>query len=63
MASIETVRDTTDQLPIVTPNWNYLHISRDVVSALRQRGVTDEQVDMMLIENPRRIFERQKGAY
>lgn len=23
MASIETVRDTTDQLPIVTPNWNY----------------------------------------
>lgn len=52
-----------DQLPIVTPNWNYLHITRDVVPALKQRGVTDEQVDQMLIDNPRRIFERAKVAY
>ncbi len=52
-----------DQLPIVTPNWNYLHITRDVVPALKQRGVTDAQVDQMLIDNPRRIFERAKVAY
>lgn len=52
-----------DQLPIVTPNWNYLHITRDVVPALKHRGVTDEQVDQMLIDNPRRIFERAKVAY
>jgi phosphotriesterase-related protein len=52
-----------DQLPIVTPNWNYLHITRDVVPALKQRGVTEEQVDQMLVDNPRRIFERPKGAY
>ena len=52
-----------DQLPIVTPNWNYLHITRDVVPALKQRGVTEEQIDQMLIDNPRRIFERPKTAY
>lgn len=52
-----------DQLPIVTPNWNYLHITRDVVPALKQRGVTEEQIDQMLIDNPRRIFERPKMAY
>lgn len=52
-----------DQLPIVTPNWNYLHITRDVVPALKQRGVTDGQVDQMLIDNPRRIFERARVAY
>jgi phosphotriesterase-related protein len=46
----------------VTPNWHYLHIHNDVLPALRQRGVTDEQIDTMLIHNPRKIFET-KGAY
>ncbi|MGH9115809.1 MAG: phosphotriesterase family protein [Acidimicrobiales bacterium] len=46
----------------VTPNWNYLHITRDVVPALRERGVTEEQVQAMLVDNPRKIFEHQ-GAY
>jgi phosphotriesterase-related protein len=46
----------------LTPNWHYLHIHNDVLPALRQRGVTDEQIDTMLIHNPRKIFET-KGAY
>jgi phosphotriesterase-related protein len=45
-----------------TPNWHYNHISDDVIPALRERGVTDEQVDQMLVHNPRAIFEQQ-GAY
>ncbi len=49
-------------LPAVLPNWHYLHIHNDVIPALRARGVTDEQLNQMLVENPRRIFERQ-GAY
>jgi phosphotriesterase-related protein len=44
-------------LPVILPNWHYLHIHNDVIPALRQRGVTDEQIDTMLIGNPRRIFE------
>jgi len=44
------------------PNWHFLHITKDILPALRQRGVTEEQVRTMLVENPRRIFERQ-GAY
>ncbi|MDT7573664.1 MAG: phosphotriesterase-related protein [Actinomycetota bacterium] len=40
------------------PNWNYLHVLRDVVPALLDRGVTQEQVDQMLIANPRRFFEQ-----
>ena len=39
------------------PNWNYLHVQKDVVPALLERGVTQEQVDQMLIGNPRRYFE------
>ena len=52
-----------DQLPVVLPNWNFLHISRDVIPALKERGVTDEQIDQMLVDNPRRYFESPLGAY
>jgi phosphotriesterase-related protein len=44
------------------PRWNYTHIPREVVPALRERGVPEEQVRDMLLENPRRIFEHT-GAY
>jgi phosphotriesterase-related protein len=44
------------------PRWNYLHITRDVIPALKERGVTDEHLHQMLVDNPRAIFERQ-GAY
>lgn len=45
-----------------TPRWNYLHITHDVIPALKERGVTDEQLHQMLVDNPRSIFERQ-GSY
>ena len=32
------------------------------IAALRELGVTEAQVDRMLIDNPRALFERQ-GAY
>ncbi|HET8890549.1 MAG TPA: phosphotriesterase-related protein [Candidatus Angelobacter sp.] len=50
------------QLPMLLPRWHYLHIHNDVIPALKQQGVTDEQLQTMLATNPRKIFERQ-GAY
>ena len=41
------------------PRWNFRHISRDVVPALRKEGVTDEQIKTMTVTNPRHVFERQ----
>jgi predicted metal-dependent phosphotriesterase family hydrolase len=35
------------------PRWHDRHIHDDVIPALRQRGVTDEQIHTMLVENPR----------
>ena len=49
-------------LPSVLPNWHFLHIHNDVIPALKERGVTYEQINKMLIDNPRAIFERQ-GSY
>ena len=33
------------------------------VPALRERGVTEDQITTMLVDNPRKIFERPVGAY
>jgi phosphotriesterase-related protein len=38
------------------PTWSYEHIFQDVLPALRERGVTDDQIDTMLVANPRRYF-------
>jgi phosphotriesterase-related protein len=41
----------------IAPNWNYTHISKDVLPMLRERGVTEDQIRQMLVEAPRRYFE------
>ena len=40
-----------------TPNWHYLHISRDVIPALLERGVTEQQITTMLVQVPRRVLD------
>jgi phosphotriesterase-related protein len=50
-----------EMVPVVMPNWHYLHIHNDVIPALKQRGVTDEQLTTMLVDNPRKIFDAQGG--
>src|SRR5579871_1404533 len=50
------------ELPKFLPRWHYLHIHNDVIPALKAQGVTDQQIETMLVTNPRRFFERQ-GAY
>jgi phosphotriesterase-related protein len=50
-----------ETLPVALPNWHYLHIHNDVIPALRARGVTDEQLTTMLVDNPRRIFSVRGG--
>ncbi len=50
-----------DAVPVAFPSWHYLHIHNDVLPALRARGVTEEQITAMLVDNPRRIFGQQGG--
>ena len=44
------------------PEFNFFHVPLRVLPALRERGVTEEQIRQMVVGNPRRIFEQQ-GAY
>ena len=39
------------------PRWHYTHISDDILPALRKAGVSEDQLDQMLVRNPRAIFE------
>lgn len=48
-------------VPVMLPKWHYHHIHDDVIPALKANGVTDDQIDEMLIENPKRIFATQGG--
>ena len=47
--------------PPTMRHWNYLHISKDVLPLLRDKGVTEAQIEQMLVDNPRRYFESQGG--
>ena len=44
------------------PQWNYLHIADEVLPYARTHGVTDEQIEAMLVANPRRIFEGRSAV-
>jgi len=46
-------------LPAILPNWHYLHIHNDVIPALKKQGVTEAQIQTMLVDNPRTIFKNQ----
>jgi phosphotriesterase-related protein len=41
----------------LVPNWNYHHISDDVLPALLDAGVTEDEIDTILVKNPRRYLE------
>ncbi|MFB6678425.1 hypothetical protein ACFCWG_39635 [Streptomyces sp. NPDC056390] len=39
------------------PQWHCLHIADEVLPYLERRGVTEEQIDTMLVDVPCRCFE------
>ncbi|KAB8193429.1 phosphotriesterase-related protein [Nonomuraea phyllanthi] len=45
-----------EALSTLAPNWRYDHIHDDVLAALLDSGVTDEQIEQMLVFNPKRYF-------
>jgi len=43
-------------VPMFAPSWHFEHIFDDVLPALSERGVSQQQIDAMLVGNPRRYF-------
>ncbi|MBB4684465.1 phosphotriesterase family protein [Amycolatopsis jiangsuensis] len=38
------------------PNWHFLHITNEVLPALRARGVSEDDLTTMLVDNPRKFL-------
>jgi phosphotriesterase-related protein len=45
-----------DQLLTQFPNFHPRHVFKNIIPALKDAGVTDQQVHMMMVENPRRLL-------
>ena len=50
------VFETMDQV------WNPLHFTRRIAPQLREGGASEEQIERLLVENPRRYFSAEKLA-
>ena len=44
------------------PLWHYNHISDDILPALRAAGVTEDQIQQMLVRNPQAMFAARPGG-
>ncbi|HUY64116.1 MAG TPA: hypothetical protein VMV14_06320 [Acidimicrobiales bacterium] len=50
-----------DMLHAAVPNWHFLHITHDVLPALRAQGVAEGHVEAMLVQAPRRLLDHGPG--
>ena len=46
----------------IVPDWRFYHFPRDVMPILREKGVKDKQIQMMTVENPKKIFENRRPS-
>jgi phosphotriesterase-related protein len=53
---------TTDEIDKVMPDWQYTYIHHGVLPGLRDRGVPEEEIEQMLVRNPREFFAQGGGA-
>jgi len=37
-------------------NWSYAHVFKNIIPALKQAGVSDDKINTMMVDNPRRLF-------
>lgn len=53
---------TDEAVATVVPEWHHGFIQGSLVPGLLDNGVTQDQIDQMLIHNPRRFFAARKNA-
>jgi phosphotriesterase-related protein len=41
-------------MPTAAPNWSMTFLFEQVIPELKERGMTEEQLDQMMVENPKR---------
>jgi phosphotriesterase-related protein len=52
---------TNAEQDFVLPDWQFTYIHGGLLPGLAERGVTDSQIEQMLVRNPREFFGRSEG--
>jgi phosphotriesterase-related protein len=50
-----------EMLRAASPKWNFMHLTTTIIPMLRERGVTEAQLNSMLVEAPRRLLDSGPG--
>ena len=45
-----------DSMQPLLADWSYVHVFKDIIPALKEAGVTDDKINTMMVDNPRRLF-------
>jgi phosphotriesterase-related protein len=49
--------DAPAQVVQLLSEWKIDHVSKDITPALKEQGVTDEQIKAMMVDNPKNLFQ------
>ena len=49
--------DLTPQMARLVENWKPSHVFRNIIPALKKAGVSQEKINAMLVDNPRKYFQ------
>lgn len=52
---------TAEQIAATLPNWDATHLFKRIVPKLRERGVTQANLDTIFVENPKRYFRGEEA--
>lgn len=52
---------TREQIAATLPNWNATHLFKRIVPKLRERGVTEDDLKTIFVENPKRYFAGEEA--
>ncbi len=46
----------SDEVNSLLADWNYAHVFKNIIPALKEAGVSEDKVNTLMVENPRRLF-------
>jgi phosphotriesterase-related protein len=52
---------TREQIAATLPNWDVTHLFKRIVPKLRERGVTEDDLKTIFVENPKRYFAGEEA--
>jgi len=46
----------SDEVKSLLADWTYSHVFKNIIPALKESGVSEDKINTLMVENPRRLF-------